>query len=258
MSIPTILTIAGSDPSSGAGLQADLRTFHDFGCRGRSAVTAITAQTDDRVLGVWPTPGDVLTQQLSTASERTSLDAVKVGMLATAANVWAVLWFLKSRSHKRVVIDPLLHASSGLPLLDKKAIPICKQQLLPYATVITPNIPEAMALAGMQVRDVDGMVTSAKTIHKEVYMMRGGGDLPLAVVVKGGHLKGEPVDVVYDGNNVECLAGERLPGSLHGSGCRYASAIAVGLAKGNGIMESVQMAKQYVTALIAQGDKDPV
>lgn len=255
---PSILTIAGSDPTSGAGLQADLRTFHDFGCRGRCVVTAITAQTNDRVLGVWPTAGDVVTQQLATAANKSSIDAVKIGMLSTAANVWATIWFLKSRKHGHVVIDPLLHSSSGLPLLDKKAIPIFQQQLLTHATVITPNITEAMALAGMQIANVEGMETAAKVIYEDVYKLRGGGDKPLAIVIKGGHLKKHPVDVIFNGTEIERLAGERLEGSIHGSGCRFAAAIACGLAKGVPIVEATAAAKDYVASLIIKGDKDPI
>ncbi len=258
-SVPTVLTVAGSDPSGGAGLQADLYTFHDFGCRGHSVVTAITAQTNDKVLGVWPTPGDVLTQQLSTAAAGgVELAAVKIGMLATASNVWAMIWFLKSRKHGHVVIDPLLHSSSGLPLLDKQAIPIFQQQLLPYATVITPNIPEAMALAGMQVANTEGMEVAAKVIYDETYKLRGGGDKPLVVVIKGGHLKGDPIDVIYDGQKHERLFGERLPGGIHGSGCRFSSAVAASLAKGLTMLDAIATAKDYVTGLIAKGDKDPV
>jgi hydroxymethylpyrimidine/phosphomethylpyrimidine kinase len=258
VSAPTILTIAGSDPSSGAGLQADMHTLHDFGCHGRSAVSAITAQTNDRVLGVWPTAGDVLTQQLATAAAGVDINAVKVGMLATAANVWAAIWFLKSRKHGHVVIDPLLHASSGLPLLDKSAIPVFQQQLLPYASVITPNIPEAMALAGMQIACVEAMEVACKQIYEEVYRLRGGGDRPLVVVIKGGHLKGEPIDVVYDGEKYERLFGERLPGGIHGSGCRYSTAVAASLAKDLPIIEAVARAKNYVADLIRKGEKDPV
>lgn len=257
-SAPFILTVAGSDPTSGAGMQADLHTFHDFGCHGRCAVTAITAQTNDRVLGVWPTAGDVMTQQLATAARGTELRAIKIGMLATAANVWAMIWFLKSARQAHVVIDPLLHSSSGLPLLDKKAIPIFQQQLLPYATVITPNIPEAMALAGMQIGNVEGMETAAKAIYDEVYRMRGGGSKPLAVVIKGGHLKNHPVDVVYDGQHCERLASERLTGRIHGSGCRFAAAIACGLAKDVPVMEAVASAKDYVASLMRKGEKDPL
>ncbi|MBI2344083.1 MAG: bifunctional hydroxymethylpyrimidine kinase/phosphomethylpyrimidine kinase [Deltaproteobacteria bacterium] len=256
--IPTILTIAGSDPSSGAGLQADLYTLHDLGCRGRSVVTAITAQTNDRVLGVWPTSADVLTQQLATAADGVELSAVKVGMVATAANVWATIWFLKSRPHGDVVIDPLLHSSSGLPLLDKSAIPIFRQQLLPYATVITPNIPEAMALAGMQIATVEAMEVAAKSIYEEVYRFRGGGDRPLVIAIKGGHLRRDPVDVVYDGTQHYRLSGERLPGGIHGSGCRFATAIAAGMAKKMPVVEAIAAAKVYVTELVRKGEKDPI
>lgn len=256
--IPTVMTIAGSDPTSGAGLQSDLHTFSVFGVHGRSVVTAITAQTNDRVLGVWPTAGDVLTQQLATAAQKCSIDAVKVGMLATAANVLATVWFLRSQPHGHVVVDPLLHSSSGLPLLDKSAIPIFRQQLLPQATVITPNIPEAMALAGMQITSPEAMEKAAKSIHDEVFRLRGGGEKPLYVVIKGGHLKHEPIDVIFDGTNIEQLPGQRLPGGIHGSGCRYASAIAASLARGTSIRDAVATAKSYVTELIKKGEKDPV
>lgn len=256
--IPTVLTVAGSDPTSGAGLQSDLHTCSVFGVHGRSVVTAITAQTNDRVLGVWPTAGDILTQQLATAADRCTLDAVKIGMLATAANVLAVAWFLRARVHGHVVVDPLLHSSSGLPLLDKSAIPIFRQQLLPLATVITPNIPEAMALAGMQIASVEAMAVAAKAIYDDVFRLRGGGDKPLYIVIKGGHLKHEPVDVVFDGEKSEELVGQRLPGGIHGSGCRFSSAVAASLARGTSIRDAVVTAKAYVTELIKKGEKDPV
>lgn len=252
MTRPVVLTIAGSDPTSGAGLQADLFTIQQFGCDGRSAATAITAQTNDRVLGVWPTAGDVLTQQLATAAERVELAAIKIGMLATTSNIWATIWFLRSRAHGHVVIDPLLHSSSGMPLLEKKGVQIFQQQLLPYATVITPNIPEAMALAGMQIASLEAMETAAKQIHSDVLRLRGGhGDRPLYIVVKGGHLKHDPVDVIFDGERTERLTGARLPGGIHGSGCRYASALAAELAKGHSVLHAAQSAKAYVAGLIA-------
>lgn len=249
---PIVLTIAGSDPTSGAGLQADLQTFTDMGCKGRSVVTAITAQTDDRVLGMWPTPADILTHQLSTSSAAVQIDAVKIGLIATAANVWAIVWFLKARQMSHIVIDPLLHSSSGFPLLDSHAIPIFRQHLLPLATVITPNIPEAMALAGMQIASVEAMEKAAQLIRDEAYRLRGGGEKPLAVVVKGGHLKGEATDVLYDGTNTHRIEGLRETGSIHGSGCRYSSAIAAELAKGSSVVDAARAAKRYVADLIKE------
>lgn len=249
---PTVLTIAGSDPTSGAGLQADLQTFQDLGCAGRSAVTAITAQTEDRVLGVWPTPADILTQQLATAAERVELKAVKIGLVATAASIWAIIWFLRARHLTNVVIDPLLHSSSGFSLLDPHAIPIFRQHLLPLATVITPNLAEATALAGMQVASVEGMEKAAQEIYTETFRFRGGGDRPLAVIIKGGHLGRQPIDVCYDGTTVHHIEGTRENGSIHGSGCRYASAVAAELAKGTDLPGAARIAKQYVTDLIRQ------
>lgn len=252
---PTVLTIAGSDPTSGAGLQADLKTISDLGCEGRSAVTAITAQTEDRVLGVWPTPADVLTQQVATAAAKADLRAIKVGLVFSAANVWALIWFLRGRTNIPVIVDPLLHSSSGFPLLDAKAVPIFKQHLLPLATVVTPNLAEAMALAGMQVASLEGMEKAAQTIHDEIFRLRGGGQKPLAVVVKGGHLPGTPIDIVFDGSALHRIDGVRAEGSIHGSGCRYASAIAAGMAKGLPLLDAVQTAKAYVETLIRERQK---
>lgn len=249
---PIVLTIAGSDSTSGAGLQADLQTLRDCGCEGRSVVTAITAQTADRVLGVWPTPADVLTQQLATAAANIQLAAVKIGLIATAANVWATVWFLRSRRLQHVVIDPLLHSSSGFSLLDPQAIPIFRQHLLPLASVITPNLAEATALAGMQVATVAGMEKAAQEIHAELYRLRGGGPQPLAIIVKGGHLADTAVDVCFDGTRLEHLEGAHVAGSIHGSGCRFASVIAAELAKGAPLLDAIKSAKRYVTELIRE------
>ncbi|MBI4366765.1 MAG: bifunctional hydroxymethylpyrimidine kinase/phosphomethylpyrimidine kinase [Deltaproteobacteria bacterium] len=250
--MPIALTIAGSDPTSGAGLQADLQTYRDFHVAGRSVAAAITAQTEERVLALWPTPADVLTQQLATAAADVELRAAKVGLLASAANVWAVVWFLRSRHIPNVVIDPLLHSSSGFTLLDPQAIPIYRQHLLPLANVVAPNLAEATALAGMQVASLEGMEKAAQAIHTELHRLRGGGDKPLAVIVKGGHMRSEAVDVCFDGTDLHHIEGIRVAGSIHGSGCRYSAAVAAELAKGTPVVEAARSAKQYVTKLITE------
>lgn len=248
-----VLTIAGSDPSGGAGAQADLRVFSDMGVKGVSAITAITAQDDEAVLAIHPTSADILTQQLSTACKKMPPDAIKIGMVATQANVRAIVWFLNHTKTPHIVIDPVLHSSSGTPLLESKAYTIYRQQLLPYATVITPNVMEAQALAGMQVNSVATMKTAAAAIHLETLKMRGAADRSLAVIIKGGHLEGDAVDVVFDGAEVREYTAARIPGpSPRGTGCRFSSAIAAQLAQGESLDQAVKAAKEYMGKYISR------
>lgn len=247
-----VLAIAGSDPSGGAGAQADLRVFSDMGIKGVSAITAITAQDDEQVLAIHPTRADILTQQLSTACKGVVPDAIKIGMVATQANVRAIIWFLNHTRSPHVVIDPVLHSSTGTPLLEAKALAIYRQQLLPLATVVTPNLMEAQVLAGMQVNTVETMTTAARTIHGETLKLRGGVERPLSVVVKGGHLEGDAIDVLYDGERVRTFEAPRIEGrSPRGTGCRFSSAIAARLALGDDIGNSVEAAKAYLIKYIS-------
>lgn len=249
-----VLIIAGSDPSGGAGMQADIATLQDFGVPAIFAVTAITAQNDDRVLEIHPTPADVLTQQLSAACKGQTLGAIKIGMVATGANVRALIWFLQNLSGTHLVIDPVLHSSSGASLLENKAFPLYRQQLLPLATVVTPNLLEAGALAKMQVASVDQMQRAAQIIYQDLFALRGGklNAKPLIVIVKGGHLKNDAIDVLYDGHDSLEFKADRIPGrSPRGTGCRFASAIAAGLALGQTLTQSVSAAKKYLTGYIS-------
>lgn len=243
----TVLTIAGSDPSGGAGVQADLKTLSDLGVIGVSAITAITAQDEDAVLAIHPTPADILTQQLAGACKGRVLDAVKIGMIATRANARAIAWFLRRTDAPHVVIDPVLHSSSGTALLDADAFTFVRLKLLPLATVVTPNLSEAGALAGMQVASLDTMRKAAEVIHSELSKLRGGVKKPLAVLVKGGHLEGDAVDVLFDGEKYHSFPAARIPGkSPRGTGCRFASAIAAHLAKGENLTTAVARAKEYL------------
>ena len=243
----TVLAIAGSDPSGGAGVQADLKTLADIGVTGISAITAITAQNDQAVLAIHPTPADVLTQQLATACRGIELDAVKIGMVGTKANARAIAWFLKRLTVTHIIIDPVLHSSSGHALLESKALSFYKQQLLPLASVITPNLSEAQALAGMQVANLETMRTAAETIHQEIIKLRSGAHKPLAILVKGGHLDGDAIDVLYDGEKFHSFPAARISGaSPRGTGCRFASAIAAHLAKGETLSTAVTRAKDYL------------
>ena len=247
-----VLTIAGSDPSGGAGAQADLRVLSEMGVKGVSAITAITAQDEEAVLAIHPTRADILTQQLSTACKNMTPDAIKIGMVATQTNIRTIIWFLGHTDTPHVVIDPVLHSSTGTPLLEAKALPIYKQQLLPLATVITPNLLEAGVLAGMQVNSVETMKTAVQTIHGETLKLRGGVERPLAVVVKGGHLNGDAIDIVYDGSEIREFSAPHIPGpSPRGTGCRFSSAIAARLALGDTIGTAVEAAKEYMGKYIS-------
>ena len=253
METKIVLTIAGSDPSGGAGVQADLKTLADLGVTGISAITAITAQDDNQVIAIHPTPADILTQQLSTACKGRTVSAIKIGMVATRANARAITWFLKWINVENVIVDPVLHSSSGFPLLEADAYTFYRQQLLPHATVITPNLAEATAFAGMHVSDLDMMRKAAEIIHKETARLRGGIKKPLAVIIKGGHLGGDPVDILYDGEKSHSFPATRIPGkSPRGTGCRFASAIAAYLALGYDLHSSIPPAKEYMAKYIKQ------
>lgn len=243
----TVLTIAGSDPSGGAGIQADLKTFDSFGVGGLSAVTAITAQTEDRVFSVNPVSADVLTQQMSAAARSGNIDAVKIGMIGSSANVRAIILFLHSLRPRHVVIDPVFTSTSGMPLLEAHALKLFKDELLPLATVITPNLDEAGVLTGMRIWNLGTMKEAALMIHAETWQLRNDKDRALSVLVKGGHCTGEPLDVLYNGSGFREFAGKRIEGGRrHGTGCRLSSAIAAGLAKGRSLETSIEEAKRFV------------
>ncbi len=249
----TVLTIAGSDPSGGAGVQADLQTFAHFGVDGLSAITAITAQNENEVLAIHPTPADILTQQLSTACKGKKLDAVKIGMVATEPNVKALVWFLNHTRAPHVVIDPVLHSSSGTPLLESKAYAIYRQQLLPLATVITPNLFEAGVLAGMQVSTLDTMKKACDAVYHDTNRFRAGMSSELAILIKGGHLEGDAVDVLFDGERYFSFPAKRIPGpSPRGTGCRFSSAIAACLALGDDLQTAIRKAKEYLADYISR------
>ena len=247
--LTTCLTIAGSDPSGGAGIQADLRTFEAFGVSGVSAVTAITAQTENRFVSIYPTPADILTQQLSVVSKDIKIDAIKVGMVATAANVQALIWFLKRMRNIPIVVDPVLDSSTGYPLIEPEALHLFEYQLLPLATVVTPNLREAGTLAKMRVSDLETMKTAAKIIYDNIRQMQSDKGRDLSIVLKGGHLKVSSTDLVYCDSSFTEIEGTVFGKNLHGSGCLFSSAITAGLAKGLDIIKATQEAKKYITSL---------
>jgi hydroxymethylpyrimidine/phosphomethylpyrimidine kinase len=168
-------------------------------------------------------------------------------MVATKSNARAIAWFLRRIDIQHIVIDPILHSSSGTALLEADALPFYRQQLLPLATVITPNIPEASALAGMQIASLDTMRKAAETIYRDTIKLRDAIEKPLAVIVKGGHLQGDAIDVLFDGEKYHSFTAPRIAGkSPRGTGCRFASALAAHLAKGEALVSAVSRAKDYM------------
>ena len=240
--IPVALTIAGSDSGGGAGIQADLKTFSANGVYGMSAVTSVTAQNTLGVQAVHNLSPEVVAAQIDSVLTDIGAQVIKTGMLANADILAAVADVLRGYTEIPLVVDPVMIAKSGDALLEPEAVSTLIKRLIPLATVITPNLDEARALTGIEASDVDGM----RTVARRLFEMG-----PRNVVVKGGHLEGPAVDVLFDGGNFETLESERIDTrSTHGTGCTFASAIAAGLAKGVPVAEAVRDAKTYLTGAL--------
>ena len=238
------MTIAGSDSGGGAGIQADLKTFAAFGVYGASVITAVTAQNTVAVTGVHEVPTEMIAAQIQAVMTDLGADAVKTGMLSSSAIIETVAAEIRSLGVERLVVDPVMVAKSGDRLLREEAVDVLRSSLLPLASVVTPNVPEAETLAGMRVRSGDDARRAAERIL---------GMGARSVVVKGGHLPGEPVDLYYDGNRFLELPGKRVETtSTHGTGCTFASAIAAGLALGHELVDAVAQAKEYVAEAMAR------
>lgn len=243
--VPRVLLIAGSDSSGGAGIQADLKTVSALDVYGMTAITALTAQNTTGVLGILEVSPEFLTLQIDACVTDIGCDAVKTGMLADVAIIEAVAAGIARHRLRRVVVDPVMIAKSGAPLLKPEAVTALKARMLPLATVVTPNLHEAGALVGREIRDLAGMKEAARAIH----------DLGAEnVVIKGGHLAGVAADVLYDGREFTEFSAERFHSRhTHGTGCIFASAIAANLAHGRGVKESVAAAKEFITIAIRNG-----
>ena len=245
MSVPKALTIAGSDSGGGAGIQADLKTFSAFRVFGMSVLTAITAQNSVGVHGVHDVPPAFVVAQLDAVLDDFGTDAVKIGMLSSAPIVDAVAGRLGARAPAPIVLDPVMIAKSGDALLQHDAVDALSRRMLPLAHVVTPNLPEAAALAGMTVETEKDMEEAARRIH------RLG---PRHVLVKGGHLRDTANDLLFDGRSFTRFTGERIAStSTHGTGCTFSSAIAAGLAHGRPLDAAVRDEKAYVTAMLRGG-----
>lgn len=244
MSIPVALTIAGSDSGGGAGIQADLKTFHAFGVFGTSAITAITAQNTQGVRAVHAVPGAVVREQINAVATDFDVRAVKTGMLATRELVELVASALREESLVNYVLDPVMVATSGDRLLADDAVQAILAELVPLSTLVTPNLDEAGILSGRPVHDVDAMKAAARLLVE-----RGAQ----AALIKGGHLAGDRVvDVLFDGRDFALFERPRIAStSTHGTGCTLSAAIAAGLAHGRPLRASVELALAFVHAAIA-------
>ena len=240
------LTIAGSDSSGGAGIQADLKTFAALGVYGTSAITAITAQNTIGVTAVQALSADLVTAQIEAVAGDMKLDAVKTGMLANSSIVEAVAAAISALDLPSVVVDPVMIAKSGDRLFDQEALAALRSELLPRARVVTPNVPEAEVIADMRITSLDEAREAARRIHKLG---------PASVVVKGGHLPGdEAIDLLFDGRTFSEYRTPRIETrNTHGTGCTFASAIAAHLALGHKLPDAVGKAKEYVTGAIRNG-----
>ena len=243
--IPRVLIIAGSDSSGGAGIQADLKTVSVLGAFGMTAVTALTAQNTTGVSAVVEMAPEFVAEQIDCCLNDIGTDAVKIGMLSGRAMIEMVAEKVREHRLHPLVVDPVILASSGARLLQSEALGALKTHLLPLATVLTPNLDEAEALSGRKVQNTSQMKQAARAI----------AELGVEnVVIKGGHLQGAPVDVLFCGDRCTELTGERFKSShSHGTGCAFASAIATFLAQGIGIAQSVAKAKEFISVAIQGG-----
>ncbi len=244
--IPVAMTIAGSDSGGGAGVQADLKTFAVMGVHGTSAITSITAQNTREVRAIHDIPPDIVVSQIEAVADDIGVDAAKTGMLSNSEIIRAVAKTIDKYGFP-LVVDPVMVAKSGARLLRQEAIDILKEVLIPRATIVTPNIPEAEVLTGVKIVDKQSQREAAKIIVEELGAR--------AAVVKGGHLGGgEALDILYHGGEFIELRGEKISRrTTHGTGCVFSAAIAAGLAKKRSISDAVKVAKEVVTVAIKYG-----
>jgi hydroxymethylpyrimidine/phosphomethylpyrimidine kinase len=257
MSVPAVLSIAGSDSGGGAGIQADLKAFARCGVHGMTAITALTAQNTMGVSGVYPVAAEFIVEQVRAVASDIGVDAVKIGMLGTAETVLAVKEALGHIDDGvPIVIDPVMVSESGAVLLDDAARAAIVTELLPLATVITPNLPEARVLAGGGGSEVDAWraVSEGDDVEDLARALHALG--PENVVVTGGHREAA-VDVFFDGSTIERLAGERHPdGAAHGSGCTHSSSIAAHLALGFTALEAARAAREIASEAVRDGHRE--
>lgn len=232
-----VLTVAGSDSSAGAGVQADLSTFAALGVFGTCAVTAVTVQDTVGVRAIERMAPRLVAAQIEAVLGDIGADAVKTGMLGESRTVTVVSGVLTAARVWNLVVDPVIHSTSGAELLDRSGVRALRERLLPLARVVTPNLSEASILAGLEAVDVPSAIEAARRL------LRLGAR---SVVVTGGHLAGEPVDVLADRRGIRRFVGRRVPWEAHGTGCVFSAALAAHLARGASLDEAVTQAKRFV------------
>ena len=239
----TALTIAGSDSSGGAGIQADLKTMIANGVYAMTAITALTAQNTTGVQGIFEVTPEFLEQQIDSVFTDIRPDAVKIGMVSSVGLIESIAKKLKQYEAENIVVDPFMVATSGSRLISEDAIGALKELLLPMATVLTPNIPETEVLSGMEVKTADDMIAAAKYISETYHC---------AVLCKGGHQLNDANDLLYRNGDYKWFNGKRIDNpNTHGTGCTLSSAIASNLAKGYDLDTAVERAKAYISGALA-------
>jgi hydroxymethylpyrimidine/phosphomethylpyrimidine kinase len=246
-----VLTIAGFDPSAGAGTLADIKTMAAFGCFGVAAITSLTAQNTQAVYGVYHQPAAVLRAQIAPLLADFDIAAVKLGMLPNREIIETVADILTTHKLPNIVLDPVIRSTSGYDLIDDVALAALVEHLLPLAAIITPNLPEAERLTGLTVRDLAGMRAAAQQLRQQT----ANYHRPPTILIKGGHLpdevEAEAVDLFDDGQSERLFRAPKIATrNTHGTGCTLSSAIAAGLALGHEMPLAVQRAKEYVSSAI--------
>jgi len=237
-----VLTIAGSDSCGGAGIQADLKTFSAHGVYGMSVITAVTAQNTQGVFAVQNISKEMVSKQIQAIFDDIKVDALKIGMVSKSDTIHVIMEGIKSYGARNVVLDPVMISKSGFNLLLPEAKEALIMELIPLATIVTPNIHEAIAITGVNIKDIEDMEVVAKLIYNMG---------PKNVLIKGGHLEEEATDVLYDGNKITYFKSRRIKTkNTHGTGCTLSSAIASNLAIGYDVLDSVSRAKEYITMAI--------
>jgi hydroxymethylpyrimidine/phosphomethylpyrimidine kinase len=241
-SVPRAVTVAGSDSGGGAGIQADLKTFSVFGVYGMSAVTALTAQNSTGVHGIFAVPPAFVRRQLEAVLSDMGTDGIKTGMLCDAGTVHAVAVCIRKHMKTRLVVDPVMASTEGRPLISKKGIAVLVAELLPLADLVTPNIAEAEILSGMRI----GAEADIRLAAERIFRLGCA-----AVLIKGGHLKGDATDLLFDGKEMTTITAARIATRhTHGTGCTYSAAILSNMILGRTLAESVGIGKRFVTAAI--------
>jgi len=240
-----VLSIAGSDCSGGAGIQADLKTFSAHGIYGMSVITSVVAENTSRVIDIQDITAQIIEKQIDAVFEDIAVDAVKIGMLSQSESMQAVANRLRHYCPSNIVIDPVMYAKNGCPLMNPDSMDILIRDILPLADLLTPNIPEAEKISGIKITDIGDMERGAMIINQ-----MGCKN----VLVKGGHAVGDAVDILFDGSELHRFCANRIDTkNTHGTGCTYSSAITSNLAFGLDMRQAVGRAKEYVTMAIEHG-----